>query len=126
MSNLRNPEIRSRDIRKLVNCKAQNIVWHHGCDNTSEWVFASLEDDIHIKKLIEWLLSKKIPSNSEIILVKSNWNNPKKMAWSNILSELKKYFGKEEFQIYDIDLKWLLEYKAQEIVRFGKYKEKYA
>lgn len=123
MSDLRNPEIRARDIRKLVNYKAENIVWHHGFDETSEWVFASLEDEKHRKILIKWLLSKKIQTNCEVILVKPDWKQPQKIIWSTVLSEPEKYFGKEEFQIYDIDLKWLLEYKAQEIVRFGKYEK---
>ena len=124
MSDLRNPEIRVRDIRKLVNYKASNIVWHQGFDETSEWVFASLEGEKHKENLIKWLLSKKIQNNCEIILVKANWKQPIKMIWLDVLFKPEKYFEKKEFQIYDINLKWLLEYKEQEIVRFGKYEHK--
>ena len=121
MSNLSNPHIRTRDIRTLVNLKSQDIVWDTGCDETSEWVFASLEDDSYKKKLINWLSSKNILSANEVVIVDSAWKDPKRVTWGEVLENPAEFFKKEMFQIYDVDLNWLMEYQAQEIVRFGRY-----
>ncbi|PHS05029.1 MAG: hypothetical protein COA78_15775 [Blastopirellula sp.] len=121
MSNLRNPDIRTRDIRKLVGYKSQEIAWDQGCDETSEWVMASLEDEAHVKTLINWLSSKNIPLESEAVLIDSGWKRPKRVCWGDLISDPRKYFGKDMFQLYDLDLNWTMEYQVQEIARFGRY-----
>jgi len=124
MSNLRNPEIRARDIRKLVSYKSQCLVWDAGCDETSEWVLASIEDDMHTKRLIDWLLSKNINTDNEALLIKSDWKAPTKIKWGDFAANPESFFGNDMFYLYDIDLNWQLEYQVQEIVRFGIYDTK--
>lgn len=121
MSNLRNRDIRTRDIRKLVGYKSQEIIWDQGCDETSEWVMASLEDEAHIDSLIKWLSAKRIPSENEAILIDSSWKNPKRICWGDLIYDPRMYFGKDMFQLYDLDLNWVMEYRVQEIARFGRY-----
>lgn len=121
MSNLRNPDIRTRDIRKLVGYKSQEITWDQGCHETSEWVMASLEDEAHITPLIHWLSGKNISSENEAILIDSGWKNPVRVFWGDLITDPSRYFGKEMFQLYDLDLIWILEYQVQEIARFGRY-----
>lgn len=121
MSTLRNPDIRARDIRKLVSCKSPDIIWDKGCDDTSEWVMASIEDEKNKNILIDWLLSKKVSSDNEAILIKSDWKNPKNIQWGKLVSNPGQFFGNDMFQLYDIDLNWLLEYQVLGIARFGRY-----
>ena len=121
MTDLRNPYIRTRDIRKLVSYKSQTVAWDQGCDETSEWVMASLENLNQEKKLVEWLSGKGVAPNNEAILVDSTWSDPCRITWESLVSKLSRHFGKEAFQLYDIDLKWVLEYQTQEIARFGRY-----
>ena len=119
MTNLRNPDLRARDMRKLVSYKSQEIVWDEGCDSSSEWVFASLESEAHIESLLNWLISKGVNSSCEFILVDSGWSKLKKLTWGDLLTNPAMYFGKDSFKLYDIDLNWVLEYEPQEVVRFG-------
>lgn len=121
MTSLSSSNIRTRDIRRLVSYKSQSIVWDQGCDETSEWVIASLESVTQKNKLIEWLSSKDVSLSNEAILVNSTWSALHRITWESLVSEPHRYFGKEEFQFYDIDLKWVLEYKIQGVARFGRY-----
>lgn len=82
---------------------------------------ASLESVTQKNKLIEWLSSKDVSSNNKAILVDFTWSTLHRITWESLVSEPHRYFGKEEFQFYDIDLKWALEYKTQEVARFGRY-----
>lgn len=123
MSNLRNPDLRIRDIRKIIGIKAYNIVWDSGCDETSEYIIASLENQKYSEKLTSWLSSKNISPENEALLVSRSWGNVEKIYWSNILEHPINYFGKGSFQLYDLDLNWLMEIHT-EIARFGRYRIK--
>ncbi len=122
MSNLRSSDLRTRDIRKLVNFKSQEISWDKGCDETSEWVLASLENEAYRERLKAWLLSKNISPENQGLKIDSGWKEPKRVSWEEFLLTPEVHFGKEMFEVYDIDLKWVMEYQPQEIVRFGRYK----
>jgi hypothetical protein len=121
MTNLRHPEIRIRDIRKLVDHMSHFLIWDRGCDETSEWVMASLETETHKNKLLAWLSSKHVEPSNQAILIGPAWNEARRIAWAELITEPDKYFRKEMFQLYDIDLKWFMEYQVQQIARFGRY-----
>jgi len=120
MSNLRNQQLRTRDIKKLVTYKFQSIIWDKGCDSTSEWVLTSIENEEYKDRIIIWLQSKNISSSCECVLVKNNWTELKRLEWCAVLENPKHYFCNESFHLYDVDLSWVLEYEPQEISRFGK------
>ena len=121
MTNLRNPNIRPRDVRKLLSYKAESLSWDQGCDESSEWVFASLESEKHKVSLINWLESKRVPETTESVVVDVSLNELKIVIWKDILESPERYIGDKAFQLYDIDLKWVLEFREQQIVRFGRY-----
>jgi hypothetical protein len=120
MSNLRNPNLRTRDIRKLIGYKYQSIKWDKGIEERNEWNLASLESEVYSQKLLEWLKSKNILLTSEALLVEPSWLNPKTVTWQSILLESAHYFCGNDFQLYDLDLNWVLEYKSLGVVRFGR------
>jgi len=121
MTNLRNPRLSKRDIRKLINFKSQSITWKPGIDVSNEWVFASTESEKHKKSLLAWLNNKKIALSCDVLLISSSSQIPVKIIWSDVINEPEKYFNKMAFQLYDLDLAWLLEYQVQEIARFGYF-----
>lgn len=121
MTNLRNSDLRSRDIRKLIECKSQALVWERNESESSEWVFASVESEKHKSKLVNWLRSKNIEPSCACIVVVSSRATPKRILWSTVVEKPEMFFGKSEFQLCDLDLNWVLEYKIQEIARFGKF-----
>ncbi|MBE0385408.1 hypothetical protein PLUTE_a5324 [Pseudoalteromonas luteoviolacea DSM 6061] len=100
--------------------KLQSIVWDAGCDETSEWVFASTEDARHKEGLLKWLGSKNIDPSCEVVRVNSLSAEIERIVWSDILKAPELYFSGKEFKIYDVDLAWVLEYAPQEIARFGR------
>jgi len=123
MSNLRNPALRCRDIRKITTLISYQIVWDEGCETNNEWFYASLENERNTADLFEWMNSKSIGADTELILVEPAWHSLKKLKWKNLISDPQLYFKIGSFQLFDVDLKWLLEYKDTEIIRFGRYRE---
>lgn len=55
------------------------------------------------------------------IAADSSWAKPKQISWGAVIESPETLFGKTEFQLYDLDLNWALEYKIQEVARFGKF-----
>ena len=119
MINLRNPNIRIKDIEKLLGYKSQLIQWDKGVDENNKWSLASLEDENHKKQLLAWLKSKNVLPECEALLAYQSTSNTKFIRWENIISEPELYFREQDFELYDLDLNWVLQYKAINIVCFG-------
>lgn len=121
MVNLLNPDLRVRDLRKLVEPHLHEVKWDRGVDETSEWVIASLEDSSHKNKLVNWLNSKNISDTFEVIITDKSWSTLKYLSWSKLLSELSTYFDQENILIISSNRTWVMEYAPQQIVRFGQW-----
>ena len=80
-----------------------------------------LDTEKHKKSLLAWLNNKKIALSCDVLLISSSSQIPVKIIWSDVINEPEKYFNKMAFQLYDLDLAWLLEYQVQEIARFGYF-----
>ncbi|MBA6231069.1 MULTISPECIES: hypothetical protein [unclassified Colwellia] len=121
MVNLLNPELRVRDLRKLVAPYLHEVKWDRGVDETSEWVLASHEDNAHKSNLISWLNSKNISGTFEVIITDKAWSNLRYLNWSQLLFGLASYFDQENILIISSDRTWVMEYSPQQIVRFGQW-----
>jgi hypothetical protein len=97
------------------------VEWEQRLEDKTEWVFVSLENEVYKKKLLVWLASKNIPPLCELLLIDPGYSKIQKLRWEEILSNPERYFGNYTFHLYDIDLKWVLEYSpTQPVVRFGR------
>lgn len=124
MTDLRNPNIRARDINRLLGYIHQSIKWDKGIDDNNKWNLASLDDESHKQKLLAWLNSKNVLPECEILFVNQDSGQTKLTCWGNVVLEPELYFGKQDFDLYDLDLNWVLQYKAINIVCFGVIKSK--
>ncbi len=122
MTDLRNPNIRAKDIKRLLGYKHQLITWDKGIDDNNHWNLASLEDEKHKQKLLAWLKNKNVMPECEALLVNQGSEQTKLTHWGNVISEPELYFGEQDFELYDLDLNWVLQYKAINIVCFGVFK----
>ncbi len=123
MSNLRNPNLRTRDIRRVISYKYDQLKWDKGFEENNEWVFTSIESSKNKENLIMWLNSKCIEKYNESLLVSSSCKEPKRITWGKILEKPENYFTENEFTLYDVDLSWVLEYAPQGVSRFGVYRK---
>jgi hypothetical protein len=121
MVNLINPNLRVRDIRKLVDPNLLEITWDEGIDETSEWIVASFEDPEHTQRLTSWLNSKTINGAFELIIIHNSWSNLEYITWASLLENLQSYFNQETTLIIASDRTWVMEYMPQQIVRFGRW-----
>ena len=121
MVNLLNPNLRVRDIRKLVEPNLIEINWDGGVDETSEWIVASFEDFEHTHRLTSWLNSKAISGTFELIIIHDSWSNLEYVTWENLLENLQNYFSQKSTLIIASDRTWVMEYQPQQIVRFGRW-----
>ncbi|PSB10151.1 hypothetical protein C7B62_10560 [Pleurocapsa sp. CCALA 161] len=58
------------------------------------------------------------------MLIDPGYSKIQKLRWEEILSNPERYFGNNAFHLYDIDLKWVLEYSTTQVVRFGRIPDK--
>jgi hypothetical protein len=122
MTDLRNPNIRAKDIKRLLGYKHQLITWGKGIDDNNHWNLASLEDENHKQKLLTWLKSKNVKPECQALLVNQGSEQTKLTHWGNVISEPELYFGEQDFELYDLGLNWVQQYKAMNIVCFGVFK----
>jgi hypothetical protein len=124
MTNLRHPNLRARDIRKIIRRRDSEIQWEKGFDEGNEWVFVSLENRVCKENLVVWLSSKSIPWSCEVLWIDPSYSTIQKMRWEEVLSNLEHYFCDHSFRLYDIDLKWVLEHNSSvQVARFGRISE---
>ena len=121
MVNLLNQTLRSRDIRKLVEPHLHEVFWDSGVDETSEWVMASFEDEIHSQNLQSWLNSKNVTTSTGAILTNDFWSKLHQITWQDLLIQPANYFNERHIIVVAADRSWVLEYAPQQIIRFGRW-----
>ena len=122
MIDLLNKELRSRDIRKLVEPNLYKVSWDLGVDKTSEWVMASFEDVTHTQKIRSWLNSKDVSDSTKAIVTDTAWSELQQITWGTLCNNPKHYFSQEHILVVSADRSWILEYAPQQILRFGRWK----
>ena len=121
MVNLLNPELRSRDIRNLVEPHLHEVNWDFGVDETSEWVIACCENETYKNRLVSWLSSKNIPVSENTIVTDTAWANLQHTTWSNLLEKPDEFFNQERVLVVASDRSWVIEYAPQQVIRFGRW-----
>jgi hypothetical protein len=123
MTDLRNPKLRVRDLRRLVEPKLHAVVWDAGVEKKNEWVYASLESKAHRSKLLDWLRSKGVEGKEEALWFDPSWTKPRKILWRDILNRPDEFFSDDPFQLVSLDLTWALGYMEQGVARFGHWQK---
>lgn len=124
MIDLRNPALRVRDLRRIVQPKLHEVVWDAGVEEKNEWVYASIESDIHKRRLIDWLTSKPVDEGSEALLFDPGWTQVKRIVWRDILQRPEEFFCGSDFHCVNIELTWILDYMKTGVARFGRWRKR--
>ncbi len=120
MVNLLNPDLRLRDLRKLVEPHLQEVKWECGVDETSEWIMASIENQKHYQKLTSWLYSKNVEASAKAVCVDAEWFELKQIYWSEICKNTEHFFCQKDIFVIASDRSWVAEYAFRtEVFRFG-------
>lgn len=121
-TDLRRPDLRWRDVRRVVNHRSQEIIWEPGFDAKNEWVYATLESDAHRERLLAWLRGKNVPRDSDAFLfVLPPTPVLVSATWAEILDAPEKFFGGPGFELVSKDLDWRLDHKESCVARFGRW-----
>ena len=118
---LRHPELRLRDIKHIVALKRFDIQWDGGAVPESEWVYASLEDDAHRQRLLEWLHGKNISDSADAFVLGAGNNDWTSITWGEILAQPEKFFNGASLKVISKDLDWRLDYRQGCVARFGRW-----
>jgi hypothetical protein len=125
MVNLLHPDLRLRDLRKLVEDHLNKVTWERGVNETSEWIIASTnkkQNQKHRQNLISWLCSKNIKTSAKAICVDTGWSELKPMQWGAICNNPERIFHQKDVLVIASDRSWIIEYASrQEIFRFGRF-----
>jgi hypothetical protein len=121
MTDLRNPQLRVRDLRRLVEPKLHSVVWDPGLDTENEWVYASVESDAHRSKLLDWLNMKGIDGSEEALRFDRGWSQPRWVLWRYILQKPEDFFSGTPFSAVGVDLSWTIDYLKEGVARFGRW-----
>lgn len=121
MTNLRNSQLRPKDIRALLSIKERNITWDLGFEEGNKWIHASVQDDKYKNRLIAWLESKKIDKECEVLLLDGYCNIKQNITWGRLIDNVSGYFEEHYIKVVDLDATWVLEYTELGSSRFGYY-----
>jgi hypothetical protein len=122
MLNLLNPELRVRDIRKLVEPHLHEVNWERGVDETSEWVLASFENVNYRNRLVSWLTSKKLSNTKTAIVTDKTWSKIQTTPCIDLFAKPEMIFNKNNLIVVACDRSWVIDYAAeQEVIRFGRW-----
>ena len=120
MSNLRNSDLRIRDIRKLIDLKRPHLTWEDGSSEKNEWVYLAEEKLKFQQKLITWLASKSISSNNQCLIINNSFDESSIVTWEEVMNENLDSLQGNSISVYDIDLKWTLQINSLGVARFGR------
>ena len=121
MSDLRNPSLRDRDIRKLIELKSSLVKWDKVSNEKNEWVYISEEEIDFQSKLSTWLASKIIAPENECIIFNDSFSESLTTTWKDIAKKNEAKLRNKNVSVYDIDLKWVLQFSSLGVARFGRY-----
>jgi hypothetical protein len=122
MVNLLSPELRIRDIRKLVEANLHEVNWERGIDENSEWVLASFENEQYKNRLVSWLKSKNISNTKIAIATDKTWSKLQNTLCIDLLTKPEMIFNKKHSIVVACDRSWVIEYAVeQEVIRFGRW-----
>jgi len=123
VANLRHPDLRPRDIKRIMARKSLDVRWDAGPTAGSEWIYASLEDEAHRQTLLEWLQSKSISASAEALIMGNGYDCEwrRVITWGDILREPDLVFNSREIIVVSKDLDWRLDYRLGSVARFGRW-----
>jgi hypothetical protein len=120
-TDLRHPELRQRDVKRILAHKRFDIRWDPGTSAGSEWVYASLEDAAHTQQLFDWLASKGISESADALLLGDGYDDCTEITWGDIVREPRRFFDGRKIMIVSKDLDWRLDYRQSCVARFGRW-----
>ena len=118
---LRHPDLRLRDIKRILAHKRFDIRWDAGTSAGSEWVYASLEDAAHRQQLLDWLRRKSISESADALVLGDGYEDCTAIAWGDILREPERFFDGRKIMVVSKDLDWRLDYRQSCVARFGRW-----
>lgn len=124
MTDLRHPDLRIRDLRRIVFLKMDSVKWDPGIEAKNEWIYASIESDLQKRQLLCWLSSKGINRNYDCVFFDQAWCQLKQIHWGDLLDKPEDFFSGPSFEVASFDLAWVLGYNKNGIARFGRWTEK--
>ena len=84
MKNALDPEIRARDLRRVVGGRLDLVQWDAGIDPKNEWISASVDSPEYVERFKRWLSSKKISPDCEFVRFDDFSNTLQKFGWREI------------------------------------------
>ena len=121
VANLRHPDLRPRDIKRILAQKSSDIRWDAGFTAGSEYVYTSLEDAVHRQELQEWLNSKGVAESADAWIITSSEKDCIDITWGEVMREPERIFVGRELMVVSKDLDWRLECTRQSVARFGRW-----
>jgi hypothetical protein len=121
-TDLRHPDLRLRDIKRILAAKRLDITWDPGTAADSMWVYATFEDGDHRQRFLDWLSSKRISPSAEALLLVDGCYESASVTWGDILAHPEKFFGERSIKIISRDVDWRLDYRQGCVARFGRWK----
>jgi len=118
---LRHPDLRLRDIRRILT-RQPRIDWESGTTADTEWVYVSLEDVAHRQLLLDWLASKDIADSAEALLLFDGHYESESITWGELRLYPERFFGARQIRIVSKVLNWRLDYRQRCVARFGRWK----
>ena len=108
-------------IWKISNVLASKAVFEAQNGEQNPWRYASTESKKHTEQMSAWLQSWGILANTLIFVVRGP-RDVTELTWSELMRTWNCLFATEDLRIIDRGFSWIIDYREQNIIRFGRLK----
>jgi hypothetical protein len=106
-------------VWRMSNVLASKAVFDAPNSAHNPWSYASTESARHTEQMNAWLRSHAIPGDIRIFVVRGP-QNITELRWSELIRDWAGFFTNEDVRIIDRDYSWIVDYRKEHIIRFGR------
>ena len=110
-----------KTVWRLSNVLASKAVFEAHDAEENPWSYASAESKQHIGQVTARLQSWNIPADTLVFVVRGP-RDITELTWSELMQNCARFFADEDVRIIDRDYSWIVDYRKQSIIRFGRLK----
>jgi hypothetical protein len=110
-----------KQVWRMANILAAKAEFEPVDSTSGPWLYASTESPQHKARLSIWLRAHGVAATSGVYVVRGS-HQVITVSWLDVIDHPEEYFGGTDVRIVGHDFDWIIDYKKEQIIRYGKLK----